>query len=167
MVYKAVRVPLSVDRSRFSGAVMLKRLRHSRQTHCKWPCHPAQDRLSPRATGSPERQLRPCCWRLSAPEKRGRRPCPKPRPKPPRRPCPASGTRSGRRRGSQKPGTACGAASAGALGKVCARASPEQITASSKAATVAPASRWLAARGDLALDDTATCNGFAGNVLIF
>ena len=45
MVYKAVRVPPKHDRKPVFRKRLLKRSRHSRQTRCRWPCHPAQDRF--------------------------------------------------------------------------------------------------------------------------
>src|SRR6266852_6372527 len=65
--------------------------------------------------------------------------------------------RSGRRLGSQKPGTACGAASVGALGMDWACAGPDRDTAN-QAASIAPARRRLAIGSDLAGGDTAICN---------
>ena len=73
--------------------------------------------------------------------------------------------RSGRRRGSQKPGTACGAAStglgavcmpgtglAGALGVPCASAGPHKVAASKQARD-----------SDRTRNDEMVCNGLAGD----
>src|ERR1700750_11630 len=65
--------------------------------------------------------------------------------------------RSGRRLGSQKPGTACGAASTGAFGTAWACAAPDARIASETVA-IAPASRRLRVLDTTALDDTVLGN---------
>src|SRR5690349_17969599 len=65
--------------------------------------------------------------------------------------------RSGRRRGSQKPGTAWGAASVVGLGTVCAAAVPPDSTAARTATSAHPARR-PAGRSDFACANRAICN---------
>ena len=73
--------------------------------------------------------------------------------------------RSGRRRGSQKPGTACGAASTAGRAGVWATAAPLPKIAASADAIDSPASHMRAGRCSLTLVNGTMRCGIAGNIL--